>query len=73
MKNRRAIDRRSGTDRRQVYDMKYFESDGEERRLRLERRRSDERREDWARINTWSSTRRSSYSVQQPVKLFKIP
>ncbi len=48
-------DRRSGVDRRQVYDIQYFQHDGIERRCRPEQRTSHELRKGWVRITQWSS------------------
>ena len=49
------IDRRSGEDRRQVYDADYFRIGGLERRSGKERRRHYERRKDCTRVSEWSS------------------
>ena len=49
------VDRRSGEDRRQVYDADYFQNDGLERRSGKERRRDYERRKDCTRVSEWSS------------------
>ena len=49
------IDRRSGEDRRDAYDLDYFPDGGIERRSGKERRQQNERRDDWARISKWSS------------------
>ena len=49
------VDRRSGEDRRQVYDADYFQNGGLERRSGKERRQNDERRKDCVRISKWSS------------------
>ena len=49
------VDRRSGEDRRQVYDADYFLSGGSERRSGKERRRPYERRKDCTRVSNWSS------------------
>jgi len=57
MEKRSGIDRRSGYDRRVVHDLFYFDHDGVERRGNNDRRASNERREEWARITPWSSTR----------------
>ena len=48
------LDRRSGDDRRQVYDADYFQNGGEERRSGKERRQS-ERRKNCIRVSKWSS------------------
>ena len=49
------VDRRSGEDRRQVYDADYFQNGGLERRSGKERRRPYERRKDCTRVSEWSS------------------
>lgn len=49
------VDRRSGEDRRQVYDYAYWESVGVERRSGKERRRRKERRDNWVKVSKWSS------------------
>jgi hypothetical protein len=49
------FDRRSGEDRRKVYDLEYFLKGGTERRSRKERRHGNERRKDWVPISDWSS------------------
>ena len=49
------VDRRSGGDRRQVYDADYFQNGGVERRSGQERRRHYERRKDCTRVSEWSS------------------
>jgi hypothetical protein len=49
------IDRRSGEERREVYDLDYFPEGGKERRARKERRKQGERRDNWVRVSRWSS------------------
>ena len=49
------IDRRSGEDRRQVYDADYFQTGGKERRSGKERRQQYERRKNFIRVSKWSS------------------
>jgi hypothetical protein len=49
------LDRRSGEDRREVYDADYFENGGEERRKGKERRRKKERRDDCTPVSDWTS------------------
>ena len=49
------IDRRSGEDRRQVYDFVYWESGGIERRSTKDRRQQKERRDSYVRVSEWSS------------------
>ena len=49
------VDRRSGEDRRQVYDTVYWESGGLERRSAEDRRRQKERRGNCVNVSEWSS------------------
>jgi hypothetical protein len=49
------VDRRSGEDRRQVYDTDYFQNGWLERRSGKERRRPYERRKDCIRVSEWTS------------------
>jgi hypothetical protein len=49
------VDRRSGEDRRQVYDADYFLNGGNERRSGKERRQQYERRKNYIRVSKWSS------------------
>jgi hypothetical protein len=49
------LDRRSGEDRRQVYDADYFQNGGKERRSGIERRQQNERRKNFIRVSEWSS------------------
>ena len=49
------VDRRSGDDRRGVYDSDYFESGGRERRQAADRRKQNERRDSCIRVSKWSS------------------
>ena len=51
------VDRRSGEDRRQIYDADYFQNGGLERRSGKERRQPHERRKDCTRVSEWSSIR----------------
>jgi hypothetical protein len=53
--NSKLIDRRSGEDRRRVYNLDYFENGGRERRKQDERRHEGERRADCVRVSEWSS------------------
>lgn len=57
MKDRRGsiIDRRSGKDRRQAYDLDYLLKGGLERRKGKERRSEVERRAEWVRVGKWFS------------------
>jgi len=49
------VDRRSGEERRQVYDSDYFEAEGVERRTKCDRRQPAERRSSCTRVSRWSS------------------
>ena len=49
------VDRRSGEDRRQVYDFDYWESRGKERRISKDRRQQKERRNRCVNVSEWSS------------------
>ena len=57
LRKRSALDRRSGDDRRQVYDMDHFQAVGIERRLNVGSRRKnlEEKRRNWVRVTRWSS------------------
>ncbi len=52
---RSPIDRRSGEDERNRYNLDYFMDGGQERRKGKERRQSRERRSGWARVYKWCS------------------
>ena len=53
---RKAMDRRTGEDRRNAYNLDYFLNGGEERRRYVERRLlSKEKRSGWSRVSQWSS------------------
>ena len=52
---RSPIDRRSGEDKRKLYNLDYFIDGGEERRRGRERRQCGERRSAWARVYKWCS------------------
>ena len=49
------VDRRSGEDRRQVYDFDYWDSRGIERRSSKDRREQKERRVSCVNVSEWSS------------------
>ena len=49
------VDRRSGEDRRQVYDFDYWDSRGKERRKSKDRRQQKERRSACVNVTKWSS------------------
>jgi hypothetical protein len=52
---RSPIDRRSGEDKRKLYNLDYFTEGGKERRKGKERRQAGERRSGWARVYKWCS------------------
>jgi hypothetical protein len=49
------IERRSGRDRRKLYDVHYLSEEGFLKGLRVERRLEPERRADWKRVSRWGS------------------
>ena len=49
------VDRRSGEDRREAYDLDYFQNDGAERRMGEDRRQTDERRDNCIKVSKWTS------------------
>lgn len=61
-KNRSGVDRRSGEDRRQAYDLDHFLQGGQERRHWVERRWRKEMRKGWIRISKWSSVDPRTYN-----------
>jgi hypothetical protein len=54
-KERSEVDRRSGRDRREAYDLEYFINGGSERRRFKDRRRLPEMRKGWVRVSRWHS------------------
>ncbi len=61
---RERVDRRTDEDRRQLYDLNYFEAGNPERRILKERRDSEERRGDWVRLGRWFSVHTESLVLQ---------
>ena len=49
------LDRRSGEERREVYDADYWDSEGVERRKLKDRRQQKERRQSCVKVSKWSS------------------
>ena len=49
------LDRRSGEDRREAYELGYFAHGGIERRRGVESRTKDERRDQCIKVSDWSS------------------
>jgi hypothetical protein len=58
------IDRRSGEDRRRLYDLDYFSNGGVERRTLKERRSLVERRIGWVRIGKWLSVSKKGLTLE---------
>ena len=52
---RSGLDRRTLDERREVFSIDYFDAGGMERRKRIERRLSGEKRAGWVRVTQWSS------------------
>jgi hypothetical protein len=48
------LDRRSGDDRREGYELGYFAQGGIERRRGMERRQKEERRDQYIQTSQWS-------------------
>ena len=57
-KVRLALDRRSGEDRRKIYNVEYTLFKDNEKRSNKERRSGVERRKDWVKVTKWSSVLR---------------
>ena len=56
LKGRSVMDRRTGDDRRETYDLNYFTTGGVERRKMYERRhRRKDRRKKWVMVDTCCS------------------
>jgi len=51
------LDRRSGEERREIYDIDYFANGGTERRQAVDRRKTKERRKGYVKVSKWSSVR----------------
>jgi hypothetical protein len=49
------LDRRSGDDRREAYELDYFEQGGVERRIGIDPRQKGERRVQCVNVSQWSS------------------
>ena len=57
------VDRRTGEDRRKVYDADYFENGGIEKRSGKERRKLSERRDRCTRVSKWSSVCKNKFNT----------
>ena len=53
--DRAFVERRSGKDRRRIFQLERFFYKGEDRRTSSDRRATKERRSGWIRISKWSS------------------
>jgi len=60
------LDRRSGDDRREYYDLDFFEQGGVERRIGIEPRQKGERRAQFVRVSRWSSVCFRTKSTSDP-------
>ena len=65
---RASIDRRSGEDRRVVYNLDYFLNGGIKRRKEKERRTKVERRSGWVRVSKWSSVNIRELKIAKSVR-----
>jgi hypothetical protein len=68
MRIRMPYDRRSGRDRRKVYNRRYFLKGGVERRSGEDRRTGEERRSDWTKLTRWSSVWEPNTPVSEQKK-----
>jgi hypothetical protein len=68
MRIRMPYDRRSGRDRRKVYNRRYFLKGGVERRSGEDRRTGGERRSDWTKLTRWSSVWEPNTPVSEQKK-----
>ena len=69
MENRRSsIDRRTGKDRRRLYQLKYFRKKGKERRGGNERRSMAEQRVGWVRVTKWGSAYLENLKIAKYLK-----
>jgi len=59
------LDRRSGDDRREAYELGYFAQGSIEKRKGFERRQKDERRDQYVRISQWSSVCANTQSADE--------
>ena len=65
---RSSIERRSGKDRRSTFSLARLTYKGPERRNLIKRRSAEERRNDWVKINKWSSICLSEYKIAKYLK-----
>ena len=67
-KRRSLVDRRSGEDRRRVYNLDYSSKGGVERRKGKERRSKDEPRKAWIRVSDWVSVFARNLKITKSLK-----
>jgi hypothetical protein len=66
---RRFPERRTGKDRRRIFNLHRFFYNGPERRKALQDRRSqEERRDGWVRTNKWSSVNLDDLKISKYLK-----
>ena len=65
---RSSIERRSGKDRRSTFSLARLTYKKPERRNLSKRRLAEERRNDWVKINKWSSICLSEYKIAKYLK-----
>ncbi len=56
-------ERRSGNDRRSIFNLRRFFHKGPERRVMQHRRSKSERRDGWVRIGKWSSVKMQDLKI----------
>ena len=66
--NRSIVDRRSGKDRRRIFNYGHFFFGREARKNLLKQRSQAERRVGWVRINRWSSVYLSDLKIAKFLK-----
>ena len=67
--DRAFVERRSGKDRRRIFQLERFFYKGEDRRNSGDRRASIERRTGWIRISKWSSAPLSKLKIAKFLKM----
>ena len=66
---RNSSDRRSGNDRRKILRLHRFSYKGSDRRGKQDRRSIEERRNNWVRINKWSSVHLPALKIAKYLNL----
>jgi hypothetical protein len=67
--DRAFMERRSGKDRRRIFQLERFFYKGEDRRRSKDRRAKEERRTGWIRISKWSSAPLSKLKIAKFLKM----